>query len=71
MTNGMLHCSRSRTAGHGRDFLFAVNADSSLATRRELNGRSSKRRAQHRDPKRSAARWNLWLQTHVAAFSAA
>ena len=36
--------------GSGRDFQFAVDADSSHSPRRGLNGRSSRRRTQHLDP---------------------
>ena len=37
-------------SGNGRDFLFAVSADSCHSTRQRLNGWSSSRRAQRFDP---------------------
>ena len=43
-----------RAAANGRDFLFAVSADSSHSSRRALNGRSSRRRAQRPDPELTA-----------------
>lgn len=53
--------SGSRAAGCGRDYLFAVNADSSHSGGRGLNGWSSKRRPQHLAAHRTTIRSNLSL----------